>query len=80
MLGRLQMSVEDAIKTYISFTKDVFTKKKLGATDSIFKAAQFEKTMKSIVKSVTGNAESLMMDQGSLPCRRYANSSLIAIA
>ncbi|KAJ7770426.1 FabD/lysophospholipase-like protein, partial [Mycena metata] len=49
MLGRLQMSVEDAVKAYGELSKEVFSDVKSKGHDGRFKASKLEKAIKRIV-------------------------------
>ncbi|KAJ7770434.1 acyl transferase/acyl hydrolase/lysophospholipase [Mycena metata] len=49
MLGRLQMSVEDAMKAYGELSKEVFSDVKSKGHDGRFKASKLEKAIKRIV-------------------------------
>ena len=61
MLGRLRMSVEDAIACYGALAKTVFGDvKRFG--DGKFKASNLENAIKDIVKKQTGQEDERMMD------------------
>ncbi|KDR66773.1 hypothetical protein GALMADRAFT_80462, partial [Galerina marginata CBS 339.88] len=61
MLGRLRMDVDTAIEHYDSLAKEVFSDRKLWG-DGKFKAATLEKAIKAVVRSVTGDDESLLLE------------------
>lgn len=73
MLGRLRMSVEDAIKCYDSFAKRVFSGGKKTIGDGKFKASVLEEVIKEIVNAETGDADTRMMETSSdeQACRTY---------
>jgi hypothetical protein len=62
MIGRLRMSVDEALQRYESLAEKVFRlgKKRIG--DGQFKASILEDAFKKIVREKTGNAELPMMD------------------
>ncbi|KJA21133.1 hypothetical protein HYPSUDRAFT_68085 [Hypholoma sublateritium FD-334 SS-4] len=63
MLGRLQMDVDTAINHYDQLAKEVFSDmKRFG--DGKFKATKLEQAIKSVVNSVTHDAESPLLVQG----------------
>jgi len=71
MLGRLRLSVDDAIEHFVHFTENVFSDKK-GAFSirhqAMFKASKFEKIMKEILSSLDAagyNENARMLDQTS---------------
>ncbi|EKM82275.1 hypothetical protein AGABI1DRAFT_124759 [Agaricus bisporus var. burnettii JB137-S8] len=71
MLGRLRMDVDAAIKDYDDLAKRVFsTPKRWG--DGAFKSTTLKEAMKSVVKTVTGDSESPLIesDQGGI-CRTF---------
>ncbi|KAJ7819756.1 FabD/lysophospholipase-like protein, partial [Mycena olivaceomarginata] len=51
MLGRLRMSVEDAVKAYGQLAKEVFSGVKPLGSDGRFKASNLEKAIKEIVRA-----------------------------
>ncbi|KAJ7808425.1 hypothetical protein B0H14DRAFT_3762178 [Mycena olivaceomarginata] len=71
MLGRLRMSVEDAIKVYGELSKDVFSDVKPPWSDGRFKASKLEKVMKQIVraKSASQNLEERLEDSRNNMCK-----------
>ncbi|EKM81516.1 hypothetical protein AGABI1DRAFT_83008 [Agaricus bisporus var. burnettii JB137-S8] len=71
MLGRLRMDVDTAIKNYDDLAKQVFSAMKLWG-DGKFKATTLEAAMKSVVKTVTGDSESPLLegDQAGV-CRTF---------
>jgi len=62
MLGRLRMDVDAAIKHYNELTKSVFSDPKRWAGDSRFKAVKLEEAIKSVVKEITGDSESRLLE------------------
>ncbi|KAF7761692.1 hypothetical protein Agabi119p4_9684 [Agaricus bisporus var. burnettii] len=74
MLGRLRMDVDMAIKSYDDLAKQVFSAMKPWGHwgDGKFKATALEAAMKSIVKIVTGDSESPLLegDQAGV-CRTF---------
>ena len=74
MLGRLQMSVPEAIQHYGTLAQRVFSNAKLVGGDGKFKASKLEEVIKEIVQAKTGDPDALMMDprpEGEV-CRTYA--------
>jgi hypothetical protein len=61
MLGRLQMSVTDAITDYGKLVEKVFSDTRLIREDE-FRASKLEEVFKGIVKEKTGKPDELMMD------------------
>lgn len=60
MLGRLGMSVDEAIQAYGNFAKRVFSQKKWRTQDGAFKATELEKAIKDIVAQKLVNPNELM--------------------
>jgi hypothetical protein len=74
MLGRLRMSVDEAIVKYAEFAERVFSEgtSPLGR-DEAFSASKFEEAARQIVSEYTGNADERMMDTRSEgACKTYA--------
>jgi len=70
MLGRLRMDVETAIKYYDTMVKQVFSHPKGRPGNGKFKATKLEAVIKSLVRDVTGNSESPLLEQNeSTGCR-----------
>lgn len=61
MLGRLGMSVDEAIAAYRKMGERVFSETKM-LGDGKFKASKLESAIKEIVKERTGNSEEMMMN------------------
>ena len=61
MLGRLHMSVDEAIERYGLLAEKVFSTVKT-AGDGKFMASKFEKVIKKIVHDVTQDTEARMLD------------------
>ncbi|KAJ7830374.1 FabD lysophospholipase-like protein [Mycena leptocephala] len=55
MLGRLRMSVKDAVKAYGELSKEVFSDVKSQGSDGRFKASKLEKAIKGIVEPRGGD-------------------------
>jgi hypothetical protein len=62
MLGRLRMSVTEAIKRYGTLSDRIFSDAKLVGGDAKFKASKLEEVIKEIVEEKTGRPDELMMD------------------
>ena len=62
MLGRLRMDVNTAIKHYDDIAKHVFSDPKLLGGDGKFKARKLEEAIKSMVRDITGDAESPLLE------------------
>ncbi|KAJ7832578.1 hypothetical protein B0H13DRAFT_2429621 [Mycena leptocephala] len=71
MLGRLRMSVKDAVKAYGELSKEVFSNVKSQGSNGRFKASKLEKTMKGIVgaHSASQDPEEGMEDTRDNPCK-----------
>ena len=61
MLGRLGMSVQNAIACYGTLAGPVFSNLKQIGEDGGFKASNLEKVIKAIVKEQTGQENERMM-------------------
>ena len=64
------MDVETAIKFYGTLVKYVFSHPKGRPGDGKFKATKLEAAIKSIVKEVTGDSESLLLERNESTCCR----------
>ena len=62
MLGRLRMDVDAAIRHYIELTKHVFSDPKRWGGNSKFKARKLEEAIKCVVKEITGDSESALLE------------------
>ncbi|KAJ7817648.1 acyl transferase/acyl hydrolase/lysophospholipase [Mycena leptocephala] len=73
MLGRLRMSVKDAVKAYGELSKEVFSDVKSQGSDGRFKASKLEKAIKGIVgaHSDSQNPEDGMKDTRENPCKTF---------
>ena len=60
MLGRLRLDVDTAIKHYDDLAKKAFRVSRWG--DGKFNAKELEEAIKSVVKSVTGDSESPLLE------------------
>jgi hypothetical protein len=72
MLGRLQMSVTEAIEDYGTLAQRVFSDVKFVGGDGKFKATKLENVIKEIVEKKTGREDELMMDLRPGACKTYA--------
>lgn len=61
MLGRLHMDVDNAIKYYDHLAKRVFSDPKRWG-DRKFKTTKLEEVIKSLVKDITGDPESSLLE------------------
>lgn len=61
MLGRLRMSVDDAICAYTALAKKVFSKVKIRG-DGKYKATNLEAAVRKIVEKYTHDPEATMLD------------------
>ncbi|KAJ7886246.1 FabD/lysophospholipase-like protein [Mycena olivaceomarginata] len=73
MLGRLRMSVEDAVKAYGQLAKEVFSDVKPLGSDGRFKASKLEKAIKEIVraKSALQDLEERLEDTRNNACKTF---------
>ena len=62
MLGRLRMDVDTAIEHYHQLAKYVFSDPKPLGRDGKYKATKLEEVIKSVVKGVTGDSESPLLE------------------
>ena len=64
MLGRLRLTVDQAIDQYSQFAGHVFSKKKRKGKDGTFKASKLEEAIKKVVESygVEKSPNERMMD------------------
>ena len=72
MLGRLRMSVVDAIDYYERLTKTVFKATQVGK-DGKFKHKILERVIKDVVKMQVGIEEERMLDMRDNACKTCAN-------
>jgi hypothetical protein len=72
MLGRLQMSVTEAIEDYGTLAQRVFSDANLIGGDGKFKATKLEDVIKGIIEKKTGRKDELMMDLRPGACKTYA--------
>jgi len=64
------MDVDTAIKHYVIMVKYVFSNPKRRLGDGRFKATKLEEAIKSIVRDITGDSESLLLERNeSTVCR-----------
>ena len=68
MLGRLQMSVDEAIVCYGSLSTKVFSEVQRSGGGK-FKASNLEAVIKDIVKKYAGNEDERMMDMRRNACK-----------
>ncbi|KAJ7840815.1 FabD lysophospholipase-like protein [Mycena olivaceomarginata] len=80
MLGRLRMSVEDAIKAYGELSKEVFSHVKPPGSAGRFKASKLEKVIKQIVraKSASQDPEEGLEDTCDNACRTFVCTTTAA--
>ncbi|KAJ7924282.1 FabD/lysophospholipase-like protein [Mycena leptocephala] len=73
MLGRLRMSVKDAVKAYGELSKEVFSDVKSQGSDGKFKASKLEKAIKGIVgaHSASQDPEEGMKDTRENTCKIF---------
>ncbi|KAJ7367478.1 hypothetical protein DFH08DRAFT_927989 [Mycena albidolilacea] len=73
MLGRLRMSVEDAVNAYGQLAKEVFSDVKPLGSDGRFKASKLEKAIKQIVRtrSASQNPEEKLEDTRNNACKMF---------
>ncbi|KAG5634305.1 hypothetical protein H0H81_002476, partial [Sphagnurus paluster] len=72
MLGRLGMSVQEAIAAYVRFARTVFSRKKWFFQDGTFKASVLERAIKEIVGRHTGDTEARMKtDYPNTRCKAF---------
>ncbi|KAG5634733.1 hypothetical protein H0H81_000956 [Sphagnurus paluster] len=60
MLGRLQMPIDQAIQEYVTLTKRVFSQKKLGCSNQVFKATQLVSAIRHVIESAGLSSDILM--------------------
>jgi len=63
MLGRLRMDVDAAIKHYNTLAKHVFSHPKRWQGNEKFKATKLEEAMKAMVRDITGDSESPLLEE-----------------
>jgi hypothetical protein len=68
MLGRLRMDVDTAIEHYENLAKQVFSDMKL-CGDGKFKAKKLKEAIQSVVETITGDPESLLLDDQARVCQ-----------
>ncbi|KIJ50252.1 hypothetical protein M422DRAFT_116234, partial [Sphaerobolus stellatus SS14] len=73
MLGRLRMSINDAIDCYDRITKTVFKATQVGR-DGKFKHKVLEKVIKDVVKNQVGTDEERMLDTRDNACKSFVCS------
>ncbi|KAG5642524.1 hypothetical protein DXG03_002597 [Asterophora parasitica] len=62
MLGRLGMTVQEAIEAYTKFAGHVFTEKKWAVQDGTFKATRLQEAIQEIVEKHAGSENARMRD------------------
>ena len=77
MLGRLRMSVTDAIEYYGIVSEKVFSDMKSSVGQEKFKTSKLENVIKEITEKQTGHADECMMDmhEGDA-CKTYVKNGL----
>jgi hypothetical protein len=73
MLGRLRMSVGEAIEDYGTLAQRVFSDPRLIGGDGKFKARNLEDAIKEIVEKKAGRADEPMIDPRPDACKTYAS-------
>lgn len=78
MLGRLRMSVDNAIHAYARLSKTVFSEVKRSG-DGKYKATKLEAAVKEIVEQYTGDPEAEILESGNSDdfCRTYVRDAII---
>ncbi|KFY31329.1 hypothetical protein V493_01202, partial [Pseudogymnoascus sp. VKM F-4281 (FW-2241)] len=73
LLGRLRLSVPEAIDSYRVLAKNVFSEKKYWVQDGTFKATNLEMAIKKTIESKlgTGNAEARMFMTETVSCKTF---------
>jgi len=62
MLGRLRMDVDTAITHYNNIAKHVFSDLKQWGGDGKFKASKLEEAIRLMVRDITGDSESALLE------------------
>ena len=70
LLGRLRMSIDDAIDSYVNLSKRVFSAKQIGE-DGKFNAKTFDEAIVEIIESITQNPHEPLLDQRPNSCKVY---------
>ena len=80
MVGRLQMSVDEAIEYYCLLAEQVFSTVKITG-EGRFKASELEKVIKKIVWVATQDTEARMLDPRTEneACRTYVLTLILSI-
>lgn len=75
LLGRLRLSVPEAIDTYRVLAKQVFSDKKAPGKDGAFKASNLEKAIKETIelKLGKGHADDKMFMADTVLCKTYVS-------
>ncbi|KAK2736278.1 hypothetical protein FQN57_000808 [Myotisia sp. PD_48] len=77
MLGRLKMSIDDCITTYIEMSDKIFTKKhklvnlRSGEIQGRFDTVALEECMKEVIKKCGLKEDSLLLDDQHAPCKVF---------
>jgi len=81
MLGRLRLSVSDAINHYDSLAEKVFSDGKKVIGDGHFKGSVLRDVVKKIVEAKTADADSRMMetDSDGKVCKTYVDVSTLIV-
>lgn len=75
MLGRLGMSVDEAIDAYRKLAAKVFSETKSRFQEGKFKASNLESVVREIVQQRTGNSEEKMIVSDATVSKWYVPSS-----
>ncbi|OBT71251.1 hypothetical protein VF21_09480 [Pseudogymnoascus sp. 05NY08] len=73
LLGRLRLSVPEAIDTYRALAKQVFSEKKAPGKDGTFKASNLEKAIRDTIESKLGkgHADDKMFMTDTMSCKTF---------
>ncbi|KAG9120074.1 hypothetical protein FRC07_004591 [Ceratobasidium sp. 392] len=76
LLGRLGMSVDEAIETYQHILIKAFSEKKILSGDAVFKATNMESAINRVVARCTGDANTLMLNSDPKGCKTFVCTAL----
>lgn len=74
MLGRLGMSIDEAISAYEALTQTVFAHPKSTTGEGKFSAKKLEDAVKSVIKSKLGDTDAKLLDPD--VCKTYVSPSI----
>ncbi len=69
MLGRLRMSVDEAIEVYPKISKEVISQPKWTTGEGRFSATKLEQAIKEIIQIKLGDANAMLMDDRVDACK-----------